>query len=224
MQQGCVTPGTGWCHPALSPYRYWCWKSTSIKQASYWQATNTNFVLLGQRKDLLKGYRAAHKPSKRSKKNRRGRHTAGTMFMIMQTASPARKPGLQLLGTDLTPLTTATTAVSLSTLDSAWSLLRGGHWLPVQSLEWQGYNRLNIDHGLCPCAGAKEARKGAPGTVCFETARGPRPLKVSHSLDTGGSLRNEWWKKMTCSLHHVFRSTNVQKWQFRLNLPKVVSQ
>ena len=67
MQQGWVTPVTGWCHSALSPYRYWCWKSTSIKQGSYLQATNTNFVLLGQRKDLLKGYCAAHIPSKRSK-------------------------------------------------------------------------------------------------------------------------------------------------------------
>ena len=75
-------------------------------------------------------------------------------------------------------------------LDSAWSLPRG-HWLPVQSLEWQGYNRLNIDHGLCPCAGGKEARKGAPGAVHFKMARGPQPHEVGRSLDTGGSLRNE---------------------------------
>ena len=67
----------------------------------------------------------------------------------------------------------------------------GGHWLPVQSLEWQGYNRLNIDHGLCPCTGGKEARKGAPGTVHFKIARGPQPHEVGRSLDTGGSLRNE---------------------------------
>lgn len=67
----------------------------------------------------------------------------------------------------------------------------GGHWLPVQSLEWQGYNQLNIDHGLCPCTGAKEARKGAAGIVCFKTVRSPRPHEVSHSLDTGRSLRKE---------------------------------
>lgn len=47
------------------------------------------------------------------------------MFTITHTASPAKEPGLQLLGTDLTPSTRATTAVSLSTVDSAWSLPQG---------------------------------------------------------------------------------------------------
>lgn len=119
--------------------------------------TNTNFVLLGQKvvKRLLC---SSHIPPKDLKNQvwllphgRNNVHDHAYSF------SPAKEPGLQLLGTDLTPSTT-TTAVSLSTVDSAWSYLRG-HWLPVQSLEWQGYNQLNIDHGLCPCTGGKRGQE-----------------------------------------------------------------
>lgn len=155
------------------------------------QATNTNFVLLGQRKDLLKGYCAAHKPSKRSEKNqawlshgRNNVHDHADSFSSKEARAAAARHRPDTLDNSYhrsLPPHSGFCMVPAS----------GSHWLPVQSLEWQGYNQMNIDHGLCPCAGAKEARKGAPGTVCFEIASGPRPLKVSHSLDTGESLRNE---------------------------------